>query len=323
MKRTICHRLGYLTTALGLTAVLGLWACTTVRVTPLAEGGESSPATVREEGPIAATQPVAATPEAEGVSPAEKFGAKVTEKLGQAVPLELTFKDENGQTVTLGQFFRAGKPVVLQLGYYGCPMLCGLVTNGLTEAMQELSWTAGAEFAVIVVSIDPNETPRLAREKKHNYLMELARPEAGAGWHFLTGRPAEIKALSEAVGFGYGWDARSMQFVHPAVIMLLTPEGKISRYLYGVKFPSQVLRLSLVEAAEGKVGSTYDRILLYCFHYDPEAGGYRLAAMNLMRLGGVLTVVVMVSLIGLALWREARRRAAEAFASRSLKNLSR
>src|SRR5262249_15532346 len=158
---------------------------------------------------------------------------------------ELRFTDENGQKITLGDCFKSGKPVVLQLGYYGCPMLCGLVMNGLADAMKDMDWAPGREFEVVSVSIDPAESPTLARLKKTNFLTALGTPEAAYGWRFLTGAQSEIRLLAESVGFRYRWDATQQQFAHAAALMILTPDGRVSRYLYGIKYPQQTLRLSL------------------------------------------------------------------------------
>jgi len=221
-----------------------------------------------------------------------------------------TFRDEDGREVRLGDFFRAGKPVILNLGYYGCPMLCGLVANGLVAGLKDLPWNAGQEFGVVTVSIDPNETPTLARLKKQSYLRELGRPVAAAGWHFLTGREADIRALTEAVGFGFRWNEERREFAHAAVLIVLTPQGTVSRYLYGIEFDARTLRLSLVEAAEGKVGSPLDRILLYCFHYDASERRYALAAVKLMRAGGLVTALAVTGALTL-LWRREKRRRRE------------
>ncbi len=238
-------------------------------------------------------------------------GVNVAEKLGDAVPLNLPVRDEDGRERPLHDFLLPGKPVVLNLGYYGCPMLCGLVLNGLTKTVAAMGWTPGEQFTIISLSIDPQETPRLAREKKRNYINSLGKAQAAAGWHFLTADEAVSQAVADAVGFGYRYDAIKNQYVHPAVLVILTPEGRVSRYLYGIAYPERTLRLSLVEAAEGKVGSTVDRVLLTCFEFDPELGSYRVAAMGLMRLAGALTVVVVATVIGTALLREGRRRKRE------------
>lgn len=238
-------------------------------------------------------------------------GVNVAEKPGDAVPLDLTVRDEDGRQRPLRDFLLPGRPAVLNLGYYGCPMLCGLVLNGLTKAVAAMGWTPGEQFTILSLSIDPQETPRLARDKKRNYINSLGKAQATAGWHFLTADEAVSRAVADAVGFGYRYDALKNQYVHPAVLVILTPDGRVSRYLYGIEYPERTLRLSLVEAAEGKVGSTVDRVLLTCFEFDPELGSYRVAAMGLMRLAGALTVVTVATVIGAALLRERRRRKRE------------
>lgn len=236
--------------------------------------------------------------------PPETVGVGVSEKLGATIPLETRFFDEQGQSVTLGQLVKGDKPIVLNLGYYGCPMLCGLVINGMIDTFKELVFTPGNQFRVITVSIDPTEKFPLAIEKKRHVITELGRVEAAGGWHFLTGEEREIKRLTEAVGFGYRWDSTQRQYVHTAVMILLTPDGRISRYLYGIQFPAQTVRLSLVEAGEGKIGSPMDQLLLYCFHFDPNTGSYSLAAMNLMRFGAMVSVLLLAGFVGVSLWRE-------------------
>jgi protein SCO1 len=197
--------------------------------------------------------------------------------------------------------------VILTLNYYRCPMLCGLMLNGMLDAMKSMAWTAGQEYQVVTVSFDPAESAFLARAKKQSYLEEYARPPAAGGWHFLTGMEPSIKALTDAVGFGYKWNDEKKEWMHPAAIYICTPDGRISRYLYGVMFEPQTLRLSLVEAAAGKVGSTSDRFLLFCYHYDPRDGKYSLAVMNLVRGGGVLTTAALGIFLA-SLWRAERRR---------------
>jgi protein SCO1 len=243
--------------------------------------------------------------------PRELRDVGITEHLNQPVPLDAMLCDEQGKPVRLRDYVRGDKPVILNLGYYGCPMLCGLVINGLVASLQELSFTPGEQFEVVTVSINPAEKFPLAAAKKKNVMEELARPAAAKGWHFLTGDEAPVRQLADAVGFGYRWDPAQRQFIHAAVLIVLTPDGRVSRYLYGVQFPAKTLRLSLVEAGEGRIGSTADQLLLYCFHYDPDRGSYTLAALNLMRLGGVLTVLALAGLIARALRREFRRRGEE------------
>lgn len=234
----------------------------------------------------------------------------VDEHTGARLPLDLTFTDENGQTVQLGQYFKGNKPVVLQLGYYGCPMLCNLISKGIAQSLKEVKLTTGTDYDVVFVSIDPSEGPKIAFDKKRFFLQEYGR-EGGSGWHLLTGKEPQIKQLAGAVGFNYRWIDSAGQFAHPAVIMVIMPDGKVSRYLYGVRFNPQTLRLSLVEASNGKIGSAVDQLYLTCFQYDGRQGKYALAAIGLMRGGGVLTMLI----VGLVLFRmfrkEARERARE------------
>jgi protein SCO1/2 len=230
----------------------------------------------------------------------------VEEKLDAPLPLQLLFKDDAGRDVTLGSYFRPGHPVVLTLNYYRCPMLCTLELNGLVEGMKGLAWTAGDEFNVVTVSIDPREMPPLARAKKVSYVEQLGRPSAAAGWHFLTGSPASIEALTKAVGFSYEYDKETDQYGHAAVVMLTTPEGRVARYLYGVAFEPDTLKLGLLEASKGKIGSTWERFILYCYHYDANRGRYAPAAMSIMRVGGALTVLVLGIVIG-GFWLRERR----------------
>lgn len=232
--------------------------------------------------------------------------------LGEAVPLDLPFRDESGGQVQLGDFF-GKKPVVLSLNYYACPMLCTVTLNGLASALDVLSMSAGNEFEVVTVSFDPSETPRLAAAKKKAYLERYKRPGAAEGWHFLTGDAAPIAALTKAVGFRYAWDADTKQFAHPAGVLVLTPEGRIARYLYGIEYAPRDLRLAVVEASSGRIGNPVDQIILACYQYDPTTGKYGAAIMRMVRVAGVLTVVGLVGFIGLMLRREgAASRAAAA-----------
>ena len=229
----------------------------------------------------------------------------IDEKLDAAVPLQLVFKDDRGRDVSLGSYFRAGRPVLLTLNYYRCPMLCTLELNGLVTGLKGLAWTPGDEFTIVTVSIDPRETATLARAKKLTYLEDLGRPSADAGWHFLTGSKASIEALTKAVGFSYEYDRATDQYGHAAAVMLLTPEGRVGRYLYGVVFDPATLKLGLLEASKGKIGSTWERFILYCYHYDADRGGYALAARSIMRVGGALTVIVLGCALG-AFWLRER-----------------
>lgn len=227
------------------------------------------------------------------------------QRLGTQVPLDLPFRDETGRTVRLGDHFQ-GKPVVLTLSYYDCPMLCTLVLNGLTSALRALRFDLGKEFVAINVSFNPRETPELAAAKKATYLKEYRRPGSEAGWHFLTGDEESIRRLTEAVGFQYAWDERNQQYAHATGLVVLTPGGQIARYFYGVEFSPRDLRFALIEAAQGKIGSPVDKLLLYCFHYDPSTGRYSALALNSIRIGGVLTVAALISFIVVMLRRERR-----------------
>ena len=242
--------------------------------------------------------------------PKQLEGVGITEHPGAQVPLDLEFVAEDGKPVRLRSYFDGKKPVVLNLGYYRCPMLCGLVLSGLLQGLKETAWSVGREFEVVTVSIDPLETPTLARLKKESYLAEYGRPGAAVGWHFLTGREESIRKLADAVGFGYRYVPERGEYAHAAVLFMATPDGHIARYLYGVLYAAGTLRMALTEAGQGKVGTTADRILLTCFHYDAEQGRYVVAAMTLMRTGGGVTVLVVGGWL-LARWRRDARKPRE------------
>lgn len=239
--------------------------------------------------------------------PQELEGVGVEEKLGQQVNLNLEFTAENGYQVPLRKFFGAGKPVVLNLVYYRCPMLCNLVLNAQTKVMKQVAWTAGQEYDVVTVSIDPEEMFNLAVAKKKWYLEQYGREQAAQGWHFLTDYQGNAKRLADAVGFNYRWDAKGQQWAHAAAIMILTPDGKVSRYLYGLQYKERDMRLGLAEASEGKLGSVGDKLLLFCFHYDPVSRSYVPFARNLMKAGGALMIVVFGAILSI-LWRRERRK---------------
>ncbi len=211
------------------------------------------------------------------------------QKLDAQIPLNLEFTDESGQTVRLGQYF-GQRPVLLTLVYYECPMLCTLVLYGTVRALRTLDFSAGKEFEIVTVSINPAETPDLAASKKTKYLDSYRRKGAEQGWHFLTGKEDQIKQLANAVGYRYAYDAESKQFAHPSGIILLTPAGKVARYFYGVEYSPRDIRLGMVEAANEKIGSPVDQVLLFCYHYDPATGKYSLAILQFLRLGALLTV---------------------------------
>ncbi len=216
--------------------------------------------------------------------------------LGASLPLDLAFRDEGGRTIRLGEYF-GGKPVVLSLNYYGCTMLCTVTLNGLAAALNVITLDAGKEFQIITVSFDHTETPEMAAAKKKTFLTRYQRPTAAAGWHFLTGDAPAIDALTNAVGFRYAWDAETRQFAHPSGVVVVTPEGRIARYMYGIEYAPRDLRLALVEASAGRIGSSVDQLLLYCYRYDPVTGKYGALIMRIVRLGGILTVLSMGAFI--------------------------
>ena len=241
---------------------------------------------------------------------------KIDEHRGGQLPLDLSFVDESGQRVQLRRYFTGKRPVVLQLGYYGCPMLCSLISRGTADAMGKISLVPGSDYEMVFVSIDPRETPALAAAKKQSYLQEAGHDAAG-GWHFLTGSDDAIHQLAASTGFTYRWIASAGQYAHPAAIIICMPDGRISRYLRGVRFDPQTVRLSLVEASDGKIGSVMDEVYLTCFQFDGQQGKYALAAISLMRTGGVLIMIIVATVLIRMFRREARQLAAEKAASDS------
>ena len=251
---------------------------------PAAAGEKQvSPAASAQEAPVAEDE----------ARPVALRGIGIDQRLGAQLDLNLTFKDESGATVRLGDYF-GSRPVILTLNYYECPMLCTLELNGLVAALRTISLEPGRDFQIVTVSINPKETPELAARKKTQYVKEYGRDGAAAGWHFLTGDEKEIRALAEAVGFRYAFDPESGQYAHAAGIAVATPDGRLSRYFYGVEFAPRDLRLGLVDSSAGKIGTLADQILLFCYHYDPATGRYGAAAIKMMRLGGIATVILLV-----------------------------
>lgn len=226
------------------------------------------------------------------------------QRLGERVPLDAFFRDEAGRTVRLGDYF-GSRPVVLSLAYYECPMLCTVTLNGLASALDVVSFDPGREFEVVTVSFEPKETPALAAAKKAAYLERYKRPGAGAAWHFLTGDADEIRRLTDAVGFRYAWDEVTKQYAHASGVMVLTADGRLARYLYGVEYAPKDLRLAIYEAAQGKILSPVDRLLLYCYHYDPELGRYGATVMGTLRVAAVLTLLGVGALLLVLRKREA------------------
>jgi len=229
----------------------------------------------------------------------------VEQKLDAQVPLDLAFTDDTGAAVTLRQYFTSGRPVVLALVYYECPMLCTQVLNGFVSAAGVTKLDIGRDYDVVVVSFDPKETPGLARDKKAAYVDRYQRPGTERGWHFLTGTEPSIQALTKSVGFTYRYDPGIDQYAHAAALTILTPEGRVSRYLWGIEFSARDLRLALVEASAHKIGTPVDRVLLFCYHYDPRTGKYGLLTMRLVQTGGILTMAALGT-FWVVMWRRQR-----------------
>lgn len=229
----------------------------------------------------------------------------VDENLGDTIPLDLRFVNSQGDSVRIGDLIEKGKPVLLNPLYYECPVLCSVVLDGVFEVADELKWTPGTDYTIISFSIDPGETPAIAAESKQQYLSDLNRPGAEQGWHFLTGSQESIDKLTEAIGFRYKYDEDKDQYIHMASIMLLSPEGEIVRYLYGATFSEFDLRNALYEAANGTIGSTVDQVVLYCFTYDPDSKSYVPVALNIMKLGGLATVIILGIFLGV-FWKRER-----------------
>ena len=230
-----------------------------------------------------------------------------SQRLGERLPLDARLTDESGREVALSEYFGKNRPVVLAFVYYQCPMLCPLVMNGISSALKVVPFTPGKDFDVVLVSFDSRDTPAAANAKKRAHLQHWAVPETADGWHFLTGTEQEIKRITSAAGFTYEWDEETQQFAHVSGLLVATPDGRLSRYFYGVEFSPKDLRLALVDSGQGRLGSVVDELLLYCFHYDPTSGRYGAVFMNIMRLGGVLTVGLILGFVVLMRLRESRR----------------
>ena len=238
--------------------------------------------------------------------PAMVKGVGIDQNLNAQLPLELTFKDDTGQTVRLGQYFRE-KPVVLALVYYECPMLCDMVLNGMTHSMEQLSLNLGSDYQVVTVSFNPHETWQLAAAKKANYVEKYQRQGAVQGWHFLTGQEDNIKKLADTAGFHYKYDPITKQYAHASGIMVITPDGKISKYFYGIEYKPRDLRLGLVEASQDKIGTLADQVLLFCFHYDPATGRYGAVIANVTRVLGSATVLLLGGFVFIMLRRDRQK----------------
>ena len=240
---------------------------------------------------------------ANGLPPAlQKIG--IDQKLGDQLPLDTVLKDEDGKDVRLGDYFNHGRPVILALVYYECPMLCNEVLNGLTGSLKGISLDAGKDFDVVAISFDAreNDKPDLAKNKKANYVERYGRAGAENGWHFLTGTQDSIDRVTKAAGFNYAWDEKTQQFAHAGGIMITTPAGKLSRYFYGIDYAPKDVKFGLMDSAEAKIGNPAEKLLLYCYHYDPASGKYGLAILNVIRLGGIATLLVM-GMMFVVFWR--------------------
>ncbi len=265
---------------------------------------------------LAAAAPAAAIPFKEppvpaapvsGVLPAELEGVEIRERLGEKVPLDATFTGPDGKPVRLADLFARGKPVVLSLVYYDCPMLCGLLLSGEARSLREMGLELGRDYEAVTISFAPRETSQQAAERQRGYLQAIGRPGAAADWPFLTGEEPEIRKVTEAVGFGYAYDARTRQYAHPAAIFVLGPDGKVSRYLYGIDFPPRDLRLAVVEAGQGRVGTSFDKLLLTCYRYDPSSRRYEPYVMGFIRVAA-LSVLGALAVTLAVFWRREVKR---------------
>ena len=258
-------------------------------------------AAVSAQGEAPGLRPAQAPPSNQVPAPLAKVAFE--QRLNEQMPLDLVFTDERGKAVKLGDYF-GRKPVVLAFVYYECPMLCTQVLNGLESALRVLDESIGREFDVITVSFDPRESSVLAAGKKKAYLERYKRPEAEQGWHFLTGTPASIEALTRAAGFSYAWDEESQQFAHASGIVIATPEGRLSRYFFGIDYSPRDVKFALMESSFGKIGTLADQLLLYCYHYDAEKGNYGFVAMRAVRIGGAVTLLALVGFVLVSIRRD-------------------
>ena len=238
--------------------------------------------------------------------PGALAGVGIDQRLNQQLPLDVNLKDEYGRDVKLRDFFKAGKPVILAPVYYRCPMLCTQILNGVAGTLKAVTLNPGQDFEVVAVSFDPKDTPEIAAEKKKMYVKRYGRPNAANGWHLLTGSEAEVKQLMDAAGYHYRYDPKTDQYAHASGIMVATPEGRLSRYFYGIEYSPRDVRLGLVEASQNKIGNPVDQILLFCFHYDPATGKYGAVAMNILRAAGAGFVLVCGAFLAIVLRRDVR-----------------
>jgi protein SCO1/2 len=260
--------------------------------------------TLSAQSNVPGVNPPASAPSSQ--TPSALAEVRFDQRLNELLPLATRFTDEDGRDVALGDYFGGTKPVVLAFVYYECPMLCTQVLNGLTTSLTVLTETVGREFDVVAISIDARETPALASGKKKSNLDRYKRPESASGWHFLTGDEAAITAVTDAAGFKFAWDEKTQQFAHPSGIIVATPEGKLSRYFFGIEYAPRDVKFALMESSAGRIGNAIDQLLLYCYHYDPASGSYGFVAMSAVRIGGALTVLALVGFVVGSIRREMR-----------------
>jgi protein SCO1/2 len=247
-------------------------------------------------------------------APKRLKGVDVIEHLGERIPEGLSFSDQDGKSVTIGDYLHAGVPLILTFNYSSCPMLCSLQLTAFVTGLKQLDFTANKQFRIVTVLLDPNETGDSARRFRSRYLAQYGRPGSEPGWTFLTGSDANIRALAKAVGFSYAYNEARGEYVHPAALTLLSPEGKVARYLYGLEYPGKTLRLGLVEASEGRVGTSLDRLVLYCFHYDSSEGRYAPVAARIMQVGGAVSLVGLAAFLTILIRRDKKRTLVESTA---------
>ncbi|HVK59944.1 MAG TPA: SCO family protein [Bdellovibrionales bacterium] len=244
-------------------------------------------------------------------TPQELKDVGIDQKLGDKIDLDLPFTDHTGKAVTLRSYVADGKPLLLSLAYYNCPSLCNFHLNGLLDAFKQMKQPLGQEFHAVAISIEPKETADLAQKKRETYLKSYARPEGEKGWHFLVGQQPAIDSIAKEIGFKYHWDETEQQWAHASAAVVITPDGTISRYLNGIVFDPKTVRLSMIEASNGKVGSVIDKLVLYCFHFDPKTSKYSLYAFNVMR-GGAVLIVLLLAIFILPFWIRNSRAQGEA-----------
>ncbi len=280
-----------------------LRACATVLFTVTAALGQNDLPTLNS----ARNAPVGDLLNMKGVDrPNALTGVTIEQRLNSQLPLDATFKDENGQKVELGKYF-GKRPVVLALVYYECPMLCTQILNGMVRAAKVLTFTPGKDYDVVAISFDARETPKQALLKKTVYMKDYGHPETANGWHFLTGDPDAIKRVTDAVGFKYRWDVYTATFAHASAIYVLTPEGKLSKYFYGVDYSPKDMRLGLVEASANQIGTAVDQVLLFCYHFDPTSAKYTFLAMGILRAAGAATVLLLGGFVFIMLRRDRQK----------------